>query len=75
MTTETDKEEFTTRTISVFELCPLLNDSDLIASEIKVHISDSIINARKTMGLNQKQFSKLLNVSQVMISKMGKWSL
>lgn len=56
-------------TISVFELCPSLNDNDLIASENKVHISDVIIMARRHMKLNKRQFAKIFNVSPYMISK------
>lgn len=57
------------KTISIFDLLPALSEADLLASKLKVRVSDAIINNRKNAGLNQKQYAELIGVSQAMISK------
>lgn len=55
--------------ISICDLLPSLSEADLLASKLKVRVSDAIINNRKNMGLNQKQYAELIGVSQAMISE------
>ncbi len=54
--------------ISIFDLLPSLSEADLLASKLKVYISDFIIKYRKNLVLTQDAFAALCNVSANTIS-------
>lgn len=55
---------------SLFEkFLPYLSQADIVSARILSEISLAITNKRLEMELSQKEFSKLLGVSQSMISK------
>lgn len=54
--------------ISIFDLLPSLSEADLLASKLKVYISDFIIKYRKNIGLDEGSFAVLCNVSPKIIS-------
>lgn len=55
--------------ISILSLLSSLSEADLLASKLKVRISDVIIKNRKNAGLSKKQYAELIGVSRTMISE------